>query len=94
MMSELAQVDAHMKKHAPGVEFIRRGGTLPSRVPIASPHGAIIREATELAQGVTPLEYPCVGGSLPDYVFTKILGVPLWCPMPMPTRPTMRRTRT
>ena len=28
------------------------------------------------ARGVEPLLYPTVGGSLPDYVFTKILGLP------------------
>jgi acetylornithine deacetylase/succinyl-diaminopimelate desuccinylase-like protein len=72
----LAKVEAHVKKHAPEVEFIRRGGMLPSRVPMASPYGGIIREAIELAQGIAPLEYPSTGGSLPDYVFTKILGVP------------------
>jgi acetylornithine deacetylase/succinyl-diaminopimelate desuccinylase-like protein len=49
---------------------------LPSRVPMASPYGALIRSAIELAQGQSPLEYPSMGGSLPDYVFTKILGVP------------------
>jgi acetylornithine deacetylase/succinyl-diaminopimelate desuccinylase-like protein len=72
----LAKVEAHVKKHAPEVEFIPRGGMLPSRVPMGSPYGAIIRSAIELAQGVSPIEYPCTGGSLPDYVFTKILGVP------------------
>jgi acetylornithine deacetylase/succinyl-diaminopimelate desuccinylase-like protein len=72
----LAKVEAHVKKHAPEVEFIRRGGMLPSRVPMTSLYGAIIRNAIELAQGATPLQYPSMGGSLPDYVFTKILGVP------------------
>ena len=72
----LAKVAAHVKKHAPEVEFVPLGGMLPSRVPMASPYGAIIRSAVELAQGVMPLQYPCMGGSLPDYVFTKILGVP------------------
>ncbi|WP_316158042.1 MULTISPECIES: M20/M25/M40 family metallo-hydrolase [unclassified Bradyrhizobium] len=72
----LTKVEAHVRKHAPEVEFIPRGGMLPSRVPLDSPYGAIIRDAIRLAQGVTPLEFPCTGGSLPDYVFTKILGVP------------------
>ncbi|MFC5321069.1 M20/M25/M40 family metallo-hydrolase [Bradyrhizobium oligotrophicum] len=72
----LAKVEAHVKKHSPEVEFIPRGGMLPSRVPLDTPYGAIIRDAIELAQGVPPLEFPCTGGSLPDYVFTKILGVP------------------
>jgi acetylornithine deacetylase/succinyl-diaminopimelate desuccinylase-like protein len=72
----LAKVEAHVRKHAPEVEFIPRGGMLPSRVPMDSPYGAVIRSAIELAQGISPIEYPCTGGSLPDYVFTKILGVP------------------
>jgi acetylornithine deacetylase/succinyl-diaminopimelate desuccinylase-like protein len=71
-----AKVEAHVKKYAPEVEFIPLGGMLPSRVPMASPYGAIIRSAVELAQGITPLEYPSMGGSLPDYVFTKVLGIP------------------
>lgn len=72
----LAKVEAHVKKHAPEVQFIPLGGMLPSRVPMASRYGAIIRSAVEVAQGVTPLQYPSMGGSLPDYVFTKDLGVP------------------
>ncbi|MGJ4994387.1 M20/M25/M40 family metallo-hydrolase [Bradyrhizobium sp. HKCCYLS3077] len=72
----LAKVEAHVRTHAPEVEVIRRGGMLPSRVPMDSPYASVIREAIALAQGVTPLEFPCTGGSLPDYVFTKILGIP------------------
>jgi len=72
----LAMVAAHVKTHAPEVEFIPRGGMLPSRVRLDSQRAAIIRDAIELAHGVPPIEYPCTGGSLPDYVFTKILGVP------------------
>ena len=35
-----------------------------------------LRQAVVDAQGVEPLLYPSAGGSLPDYVFTKILGMP------------------
>jgi hypothetical protein len=35
-----------------------------------------IRKAVVAAHGVEPVLYPSLGGSLPDYVFTKILGVP------------------
>lgn len=72
----LAKVAAHVKRHAPEVEFIPRGGMLPSRVQLDNPHAAVIRDAITLAHGAPPLEFPCTGGSLPDYVFTKILGVP------------------
>ena len=39
-------------------------GTLGSRLAVVA------------ARGVEPLLYPTVGGSLPDYAFTKILGIP------------------
>ena len=35
-----------------------------------------LRQAILAAQGEQPLLVPALGGSLPDYVFTKILGVP------------------
>ena len=35
-----------------------------------------IRQALRAGQGEEPLLIPSAGGSLPDYVFTKILGVP------------------
>ena len=47
----------------------------PSRTSMDSPWRAVLREAVVQAQGIEPLELPSMGGSLPDYVFTKILGV-------------------
>ncbi|SFZ85564.1 Acetylornithine deacetylase/Succinyl-diaminopimelate desuccinylase [Devosia enhydra] len=72
----MACVRAHVAKHAPEVEVIFHGGMLPSKTDFSSPWGAVIAEAITEARGEPPLVYPCVGGSLPDYVFTKILGVP------------------
>jgi acetylornithine deacetylase/succinyl-diaminopimelate desuccinylase-like protein len=72
----MACVRAHVEKHAPEVEVVFHGGMLPSKTPFDSPWGAVIAEAITTARGEPPLVYPCVGGSLPDYVFTKILGVP------------------
>ncbi len=72
----LAKVGAHVKKHAPDVEFVPLDGMLPSKTPMDSPFGHVIREAVLAAQGVEPLLYPTMGGSLPDYVFTKILKIP------------------
>lgn len=66
-------VRAHVAQHAPGVIVIPRGGMLPSKTPITSPWARVIREAVVDARGVEPFLYPVVGGSLPDYVFTKIL---------------------
>jgi acetylornithine deacetylase/succinyl-diaminopimelate desuccinylase-like protein len=72
----LAKVAAHVQRHAPEVAFIPLDGMFPSKTPLDSPFAAPIQEAIIAAQGVEPLLYPSMGGSLPDYVFTKILGVP------------------
>ena len=69
-----AKVAAHVKRYAPEVEFVPLNGMLPSKTPMDSPFAEPIRQAIMDAQGVEPLLYPSAGGSLPDYVFTKILG--------------------
>jgi acetylornithine deacetylase/succinyl-diaminopimelate desuccinylase-like protein len=71
-----AKVEAHVHKYAPQVEFIRQGGMDPSKTPLDSPYAEPLRQAILEAQGEEPLLIPALGGSLPDYVFTKILGVP------------------
>ncbi|MDE1157518.1 MAG: M20/M25/M40 family metallo-hydrolase [Neorhizobium sp.] len=70
------KVRAHVEKYAPDVEFIAANSMLPSKTPIDSPFVPAIREAIVAARGVEPLLYPSLGGSLPDYVFTKILKKP------------------
>ncbi|HET7041789.1 MAG TPA: peptidase dimerization domain-containing protein, partial [Gemmatimonadales bacterium] len=70
-----AKVEAHVRRHAPGVELIRQGSMDPSKTPLESPYTAPLRDAIAAAQGA-PLLVPAMGGSLPDYVFTKTLGIP------------------
>lgn len=70
------RLEAHVRAHAPGVEFIRQSGMLPSKTPMDNRFGPILAQAVKAARGVDPLLYPTVGGSLPDYVFTKILNRP------------------
>ena len=73
----LNKIAAHVAKHAPEVEFVTvEMGMQPSKTPIASPFTAPIRRAFVAAQGVEPLLIPAGFGSLPGYVFTKILGIP------------------
>jgi acetylornithine deacetylase/succinyl-diaminopimelate desuccinylase-like protein len=76
----LAQVEsairAHLAVHAPEIEFIPQGGMEPSKTPIDSPWAGPIAQAVEIGTGQKPLLVPAMGGSLPEYVWTQILGVP------------------
>jgi acetylornithine deacetylase/succinyl-diaminopimelate desuccinylase-like protein len=71
-----AKVEAHVRRHAPDVELIRQGAMEPSKTPLDSPFAGPLRAAINAAQGAEPLLMPAMGGSLPDYVWTKTLGVP------------------
>jgi acetylornithine deacetylase/succinyl-diaminopimelate desuccinylase-like protein len=71
----LDKIEAHVRRHAPEVEFIRQDGMDPSKTPLESPFTEPLRRAFVEAQGEEPLLVPAMGGSLPDYVWTKILGV-------------------
>ena len=72
----LAKVEAHVRKHAPNAEFVPLGGMDPSKTPLDSPFADPVRRGMVEAQGEDPLIVPTLGGGLPDYVFTKILGIP------------------
>lgn len=71
-----AKVEAHVERFAPEVEFVRQGGMDPSKTPLDSPFTEPIRQGIVAAQGEEPLMVPAMGGSLPNYVFTKTLGLP------------------
>ncbi|MDI9546735.1 MAG: M20/M25/M40 family metallo-hydrolase [Chloroflexota bacterium] len=71
-----AKLEAHVARHAPDVKLVLQGGMDPSKTPLDSRFVAPIRQAIQNAQGEDPLFIPAMGGSLPDYVFTKLLGLP------------------
>src|SRR5262249_34237900 len=71
-----AKVEAHVRRYAPEVKVIRTGAMDPSKTKLDSPYAEPIRRGVIAAQGVEPLLVPALGGSLPDYVFTKVLGIP------------------
>jgi acetylornithine deacetylase/succinyl-diaminopimelate desuccinylase-like protein len=71
-----AKVEAHVRRHAPAVRVIRQGSMDPSKTRIDSPYTEPIRRGIAAGQGEEPLLVPAMGGSLPDYVFTKTLGIP------------------
>ncbi|MFD1037471.1 M20/M25/M40 family metallo-hydrolase [Virgibacillus byunsanensis] len=66
----------HVKKHAPDVEVISHGSMKPSRTPSDSKVVSVVKHAVENAYKKKPILQPSLGGSLPDYVWTQILGVP------------------
>ncbi|MEO8954406.1 MAG: M20/M25/M40 family metallo-hydrolase [Ktedonobacteraceae bacterium] len=72
----LAKIKAHVQRHAPEVSVTSYGGMDPSKTPLDSPFTAPLRQAIIAAQGTAPLLVPARGASLPNYVFTKTLGIP------------------
>ncbi|GLR91679.1 M20/M25/M40 family metallo-hydrolase [Bradyrhizobium iriomotense] len=72
----LSKIELHVKKHAPEVEVVRTESTPPSKTPLDAPFSEVVQAAVRTAHGVEPLIFPALGGTLPDYVFTKILGRP------------------
>ena len=70
------KLEAHIKKHAPSVELLRQGAMEPSKTPLEHAFTQPLVDAISLAQEEEVLLVPAMGGSLPDYVFTKILGIP------------------
>ena len=67
---------AHVRANAPGVELVGGGSMEPSRTLIHSPFTEPIRQGMVAGLGEEPLLVPPLGGSLPAYVFTTILGLP------------------
>lgn len=66
----------HVKRYAPNVEVKRLGSMKPSRTPSDSKVVKVVRNAVEKAYERKPVLQPCMGGSLPDYVWTQILAAP------------------
>jgi acetylornithine deacetylase/succinyl-diaminopimelate desuccinylase-like protein len=48
----------------------------PSYTPLEHPYAAVVRRAVTIGFGVPPIDVPLLGGSLPDAVFTRTLGLP------------------
>ncbi len=68
---------AHARAHGYGdLRIERLGGFYPSRTPITHPLGRAAVAAVRHGFGKEPLLLPCMGGSDPDYYFTKVLGLP------------------
>jgi acetylornithine deacetylase/succinyl-diaminopimelate desuccinylase-like protein len=71
-----AKVQDHVARHSPDVEVIWQGAMEPSKTPMDSPFATPIIAALRAARNEEPLCVPAMGGSLPEYVWTRILGAP------------------
>ncbi len=68
---------AHAKMHGfDDLEIEMLGGFHPSRTRLDHPIGRAAARAVRQGFGKEPLPQPCMGGSDPDYYFTRILGIP------------------
>lgn len=74
----LAKVKAHVQRHAPEVIVNSYGGMDPSKTPLESPFTEPLIQAMIAVRGERPLLVPSKGASLPNYVFTKTLGIPVF----------------
>lgn len=66
----------HVAKHAPDVSVKKLGQMSPSRSSVDLPFIEPIRKAAEASFGKEAFIQPSMGGSLPDAVWTKVLGTP------------------
>lgn len=69
-------LEAHLNRHAPAAELTRLSAVPPSRTALDNPFVGILAGAVQQATGVHPFVVPSLGSSLPNYVFTDILGMP------------------
>ena len=77
----LGCIRAHMDAHGFGhIRLIPRGFKYPaSRTPLTHPFSKAVIRAVAAGFGDAPLVYPSIGASAPDYVFTRIMGLPsIW----------------
>jgi acetylornithine deacetylase/succinyl-diaminopimelate desuccinylase-like protein len=58
------------------IEIRKLVGQPASKTPIDHPYGSLVREAVSAGFGRAPLIIPSLGATTPDYVFTKLLGIP------------------
>jgi acetylornithine deacetylase/succinyl-diaminopimelate desuccinylase-like protein len=79
----LEQLELHLRNQGCGdMEIETYGDLTPSRTPIDHPYVQLVAGAVCDATGKTPIIYPSMGGSGPDYLFTKNLGLPsVWLPL-------------
>lgn len=69
-------LEAHVNKHAPNVQVEALGMVSPSRLAADSPFIEPIRKAVGKGFGRQAYVQPSMGGSIPDALWSKIMGTP------------------
>ena len=59
-----------------GIEIRAIKTTPPSRTPLDHPLVPLVKDAVAKGFGRAPVVVPALGGTTPDYVFTRLLGLP------------------
>ncbi|MBI4279301.1 MAG: M20/M25/M40 family metallo-hydrolase [Armatimonadetes bacterium] len=67
---------AHAKAHTSDAEVIRLGHYHPSRSDLDNPYAPLVIESVRATFGQDPVLYPAIGGSAPDALFVRGLGIP------------------
>jgi acetylornithine deacetylase/succinyl-diaminopimelate desuccinylase-like protein len=70
------RVRDHLRRHAPRVGVELEFAVPPSRTPLDNPFTGTVAAAIARATGTEPLLVPALGGTLPDHMWTRVLGVP------------------
>ncbi len=72
----LTKIKAHVAKHSPYAQVIHTKHSLPSRTDPDFPAARAVIKGVEKARGQKALVMPSLAGTLPDYIWTKLLGLP------------------
>ncbi|MFB3818599.1 MAG: M20/M25/M40 family metallo-hydrolase [Candidatus Methylomirabilales bacterium] len=73
----LQKLAAHARAHGfDDLQIERQGVFYPSRTPLDHPLGGAAIRAVRQGFGREPILQPSMGGSDPDYYFTRVLGIP------------------
>jgi acetylornithine deacetylase/succinyl-diaminopimelate desuccinylase-like protein len=70
------QVRAAITAVEPTARLTLRGAMPPSRTSADAPFVGAVRDGVAVGFGRSPLLVPALASTLPDYVFTKVLGIP------------------
>ena len=75
----IEKIKKHVAKHDPDARVVEAAGTPPSRTDPELPACKAVVRAVERAYGVKPVVMPTTGATNPEYVFTRIAGLPSVC---------------